>query len=266
MNDDLPPQAPPSEEGGPSKRAYTMTPLARAQRKQAALKSTGPRTEEGKAIASRNAWKHGEYSAVNQGALLAHSAAGNFGKPCRTTCPKHPENPNAPEHPCTLVLDGLTKAGGDCLDKEIYVRSFDAILQALETEGMDGMNGVLAGEAAGAVEVLNQLRGEIAEHGVMMARPIFDADGNAVVDSKTSEPVYHYVINPALAHYTKLLEKLGINLPQLLATPAARKRVGDPENPADPVSDMFRSLLNRAGGKPVLRGDTVDGEFSEVKK
>ena len=53
-----------------------------------------------------------------------------FGKPCVTTCPFHPDNPERKEKPCGLVLDGLTHAGGSCLDKTVYVHALESLMGA----------------------------------------------------------------------------------------------------------------------------------------
>lgn len=257
--DNTPPQETPPEK--PATRTYTMSPLALAQRRAAAARSTGPVTEEGKAASSRNAWKHGEYSAANQ-LMLESSMVGHFGKPCRTTCPKHPDND--PEHPCSLVLDGLTKAGGDCLDKTVYVEAFEAIMEYLNSDRLESMQGILGAQTAGAIELLQQVRNEIGEHGVLIKVSIFDKDGEPVIVN--GEQACKVVLNPALAQYTKLLDSLGLNLPQLLATPAARKRVANPEEANDPVADMFTRLLERGGSKgPVKRHEVIEGDFREVK-
>jgi len=93
------------------KRPYTMSEAAIAQRHAnlpaAAAAATGPNTPEGKAASSRNAWVHGRYSAINraQFASGATSIAKMFGKPCVTTCPFHPDNPDRTEAPCSLVLE-----------------------------------------------------------------------------------------------------------------------------------------------------------------
>lgn len=238
----------------PPKRAYTLSAVALAQRRAAAARSTGPITEEGKAASSRNAWKHGEYSAVNQ-TMLEASMVGHFGKPCRTTCPKHPEQ--NPEHPCSLVLDGLTKAGGDCLDKTVYVEAFEAIMESLSSEKLESMHGLLAAQAAGVMEVIQQIREEIGERGVLIEQKIYSKDGDEVG--------HKLVANPALVHFNKMVENFGINLPQLLATPAARKRVADPENIGDPVADMFAAVLNRGGKSgPVKRHEVIEGDYREV--
>lgn len=232
------------------KRSYTLSPLALAQRREAAQRSTGPVTDEGKAASSRNAWKHGEYAAYDQSALMAFGV-GNFGKPCLSTCPKYP---------CSLVDDGRTAPGEPqgCLDKEVYVKAFDAILRQLQTGDMGGLNPVLAAEMAGAVEILVQLREEIGARGLVVELDVFNKDGG-----KTGTKL---VMNPAMGAYIKLLEKAGISLPQLMATPAAIARVKDPDGGADPVSDIFSAVLRKSRGGPAIRPDAVDGEFTEVKR
>jgi hypothetical protein len=234
---------------GKKKSQYTMSDAAVAQRQAAAEKSTGPVTDDGKAASSRNAWKTGLYSRASS-LIKQNWAVGAFAKPCRTTCQYHPENPHhEPAHACTLVLEGYTKAGGDCLDKTVYVQAFDGILQTLAEGKADAMHGILAAEAAGALEVLQRLREEIGERGFVIWVPITDKEGNKLGEKPIS--------NPALPHYIKMLESLGINLPELLATPRAVKAVGEQEDQQNALASLLgHALGNVANGR---RGRTFEG-------
>lgn len=238
------------------KRDYTMSERALEQRRRAAKRSTGPRSDEGKARVSRNAWVHGEYSEANRRGLLNGML---FGKPCKTSCPIHPDNPDhAPEHPCSLVLEGHTSAGGDCLDKTVYVDAFNAIIRGMQEGDFEQVNAMAAAQTAGAIETLHQIKQEIENNGPAIEQDIFDKEGKPVGSKMLA--------NPVLPFYVKMLDALGINLGEMMATPKARDKLVDSEDPDDPVLQMFQALAQASGdgrNKPVRRPETVDGEFTE---
>lgn len=234
------------------KRPYTMSEAALEQRRNnlpaAAAAATGPVTLEGKAASSRNAWVHGRYSAVNraQFALGANSMAKMFGKPCVTTCPFHPDNPNRTEAPCSLVLDGLTHAGGSCLDKTVYVHALDSLMRAFTEGDMDGMNGLLATEMAGNMQVLRQIREEISERGLLIEIPFVTKEGAVVRDENGKPVVAELKPNPMLAHLIKFNESLGINFAELMATPRAREKLKDDDEAAGGLQQMIGAIFARA--------------------
>lgn len=237
------------------KSGYTMSEAAVQQRHDnlpaAAAAATGPVTPEGKAASSRNAWKHGRYSAINraQFASGATSLAKMFGKPCVTTCPFHPDNPNRTEAPCSLVLDGLTRAGGSCLDKTVYVHALDSLMAAFTEGDMDGMHGLLATEMAGNLQLLRQIREEIAERGLLIEIPAVTKDGVLVLDAEGNRVVGDLKPNPILAHMIKLNESLGINLAELMATPRAREKLRDDDEAAGGLQSLLGAIFNRAQRK-----------------
>lgn len=237
------------------KSGYTMSEEAVQQRRDnlpaAAAAATGPITDEGKAASSRNAWKHGRYSAINraQFASGATSIAKMFGKPCVTTCPFHPDNPDRTEAPCSLVLDGLTRAGGSCLDKTVYVHALDSLMSAFTDGDMDGMHGLLATEMAGNFQLLRQIREEIAERGLLIEIPMITRDGDVVRDQDGKPMVADMKPNPILAHLIKLNESLGINLAELMATPRAREKLKDDDEAAGGLQSLLGAIFNRAQRK-----------------
>lgn len=252
-------------------RPYTMSDAALAQRRAAqpaavaagalAGKSTGPRTDEGKAAVSRNAWKHGRFSAINRQSfgLGASSVANLFGKPCVTTCPYHPDNAARVEAPCSLVLDGLTHAGGSCLDKTVYVNALQSLMAAMQDSDMDGMHGLLATELAANLQIVSQIRQEIAEHGITV--PVYgrNKEGDVVLHPKTGEPmVFDIRINPALAALAKFTEAHGVNFAELMATPRARERVKDDDNAASGIAAAIGAIMGRAAKK--IPGRVIDAE------
>lgn len=246
---------------GKERRSYTMSPEALAQRRAAqpaavaagtlAGLSTGAVTEEGKAAISRNAWKHGRFSAANQQrfGLGAASLAKMFAKPCLTSCPFHPENPEREESPCSLVRDGLTRAGGSCLDKTVYVHALDALMSAMQQGEMDGMFGVLANEIASNLHILDQVRQGIAEHGVMT--PLYEVtkEGDVVIDPRgdgTQPMVFDIKPNPLLSVLIQMTDKLGINFGELLATPRSRKQAEADETKSDALHLLMGGIAQRA--------------------
>lgn len=246
-----------------------LSPAELEQRRNASLvareHATGPRTEEGKAASSRNAWKHGRYSAINRQSfgLGAGSMAKLFGKPCVTTCPFHPNNPDRVEAPCSLVLDGLTHAGGSCLDKTVYVNALQSLMQAMTDNDMDGMHGVLATEMASSLQMLHHFRQEIGEKGVMVAIPMVNKDGGAVLDPNTGEMlVSDYKLNPIIPHLIRFTESLGINFAELMATPRAREKMRENEDEAGLMQSLIGAIAQRAPRKigRTIEQPAEDGE------
>lgn len=236
----------------PGKRPYTMSEAALAQRRAnlpaAAAAATGPVTDEGKAASSRNGWKHGRYSAINRAQFGqgATSIAKMFGKPCVTTCPFHPDNPDRTEAPCSLVLDGLTHAGGSCLDKTVYVHALDALMSAFTDGDMDGMHGLLATEMAANMQLLRSLREEIANNGLVVMIPHVSKDNEVAYDKDGHMVAHDYKPNPALIALIKFNETLGINLAELMATPKARRQIKDDNDAAAGLQSLLGAIFNRA--------------------
>lgn len=252
-----------------NERGRPLSPAELEQRRAASLvareHATGPRTEDGKASSSRNAWKHGRYSAINRQSfgLAASSMAKLFGKPCVTTCPFHPDNPERTETPCSLVLDGLTHAGGSCLDKTVYVNALQALMDSLRDNDMDGMHGVLASEMASSLQMLHHFRSEIADKGVMVEIPATTREGALVIDPRTQEPVVgDYKLNPVIPHMIRFTETLGINFAELMATPKARERMRENEDEAGLMQTLIGAIAQRAPkriGRTIEPDDSQDG-------
>lgn len=234
------------------KRPYTMSESALAQRQDAAKKSTGPKTEEGKTAVSRNAWKTGEHSTANK-YYRDKTLLTKTGKPCKTTCPKHPDN--HPEYPCTLVMDELTKAGGDCLDKEEFLQAFDNMMDAMSSGQAENVHGLMAFHLSDAVTLLSEIRSSISENGIMMQQEVFDKEGNIVG--------YKSFPNPAIEVYSKHLKALGLNLGEALATPKAIRTTEQKQDETDTFASIFDGIASRMG-KPakIINGSAqvVDDE------
>lgn len=234
-----------------TKRPYTMTPAALAQRRANAENATGPTTEEGKAIASRNSWKHG-LRAVQATPEMRRMMVGTFLKPCKSTCPMHPDN--SPDYPCQAVMEGQTQPGGDCLDKTVYLQAFNDIIAVMKTGDPESMHVVMAGQVAGAIEVLQNLRECVATDGILVKVPMATKAGDVYG--------YKHQLNPALPQYIALLEKLGLSLPELMLTPKAVAGRDEQESAENAIAELFGRALSRAGGGgPVRRPPRVfEGE------
>jgi hypothetical protein len=222
--------------------------MVEANRRNAQL-STGPRTEEGKAATCRNGWKHGRDSRALKLQFAqsgANALANLFGKPCKTTCPMHPDNPDV-ESPCSLVLDGLTRAGKNCLDKTQYINALAAISNALESGEMSGVHAMLAAEGAKVMQILQQLSEEVATRGVLIPVPIVTKDGHVIREDDGTLTALEYRINPALPHFQKMLSDFGISLPEMLATPAAREKAKTGKQASDALSTLMGQIAERAG-------------------
>lgn len=225
-----------------------------ANRRNAQL-STGPKTDEGKAASSRNAWKHGLNSAVAKSTFARHGAqamAKLFGKPCLTTCPMHPDNPEV-VHPCSLVLDGITSAGGNCLDKTVFVQSLAAIHDAMAGGEMDGVHAMLAAEGGKVMQLLHETMSEITNNGLMTAVPMVTKEGDVVYDREGKIVIADYKPNPMLAVYIKLLGDFGISLPEMLATPQSRARAKVGEDNANAMQTLMGRIAQAAGPMPAAR-------------
>ena len=244
------------------KKKKTMTDDAIKQRQGASQlareQSTGPVTEEGKAASSRNAWKTGASSIVSR--ANTWQGLGAIGKPCKSTCK---------DYPCTLVEDEQTQPGKDCLDRTVYVEAFDSIMAALHTGDIEHTRGMAASQLAGAITLLQEIRDQIAEAGLIVIKPFVTKEGKLVRDNDgtlAGEPM----LNPLIPQYTKLLDKLGINLPELMLTPRAVAKVEDMEEAVDQLQDAFtRAAAAAQGAAPKAgphRQPAIDAEATRLDK
>lgn len=238
------------------RKRKTMTDAAIKQRQEAASESTGPVTEDGKAISSRNSWKTGEHSYVAKANLWNELGIG-FLRPCKSTCPKYP---------CSLVDDEITKPGGDCGDKQVYVEAFSSIMETLHSGDVKNMHGVMASQVASAVNLIQQLHDHINSVGVLMGTPLTTKEGTVIRDDE-GKPFMIYKRNPLLNDIPKMMRELGINLPELMATPKAVAQQSTNEDAANAITDLF-GRMGRASGKsgPVQRHEKdITGESKRIE-
>lgn len=200
------------------KRPYTLTDAAIAQRRSAAEKSTGPTTPEGKNICSMNAWKHGQHSRKR---ILS------LGKPCKSTC-RH--------YPCSLVDDGATQPGQQCLDKEYMLHTINAISRALNSGDLTDLKQVITLQLGGTLQVIEELQASIIEYGVYMKSEKIGKEGNIIG--------YELKPNPSLLPLSNLLKAAGVTLPDFMITPAALERKKDDDTTRKTIADFFQGAGN----------------------
>lgn len=212
----------PEESGIPErlkvKRAYTLSPAALEARRHNAQKSTGPTTDEGKSRCAKNAWRHGKYAGTR---ILG------LGKPCKSTCN---------QYPCSLVEEGTTSPGGDCLNKEHLYEACLAIERALLQKDQAGLNELIVYELAESMQVIRELRRAILEDGVIVKSERIDKEGKVI--GHEIKP------HPALLALPNLMKNFGLTLPDFMLTPAAIQRVQTDKETADTLADIFRGAGN----------------------
>lgn len=227
----------------------------RAASRAARGKQTGPKTDEGKARSSRNAWKHGLTSKIHRAHFDNGIAPllGAMGKPCRTTCPKYP---------CSLVDDGEVKPGDTCMDKTTYVQAFTALIDAVQNKSMEGIHGMMAAEIASTLQMLHDLKGQVTELGPMIGIPMIDNDGKVITRADGSEVIGKWVPNPGWPVVLKTLEVLGISLPEMLATPQSQAKAKTAEETTDAMQQALGGIFQRAqaGQRMTGPGRVIEGE------
>jgi hypothetical protein len=233
-----------------SRHRRKLSPAELAQRRAAAKKSTGPRTLEGKARSSRNGFKHGLTSKMHLASFDngLQSLLGAVARPCLSTCPKYP---------CSLVDDGTTRPGGSCLDKQVYVQAFAAIVDAVERGATEGIHGVMAGEMAASLQLIHDLRTLMASQGLVIPVPMINDEGSVITRADGTEVIGKMIANPAWEMLFKAIERLGINLPELLVTPKSQAQAKVDGEKVDAMQTILGGIFQR--GAAARRGALTAG-------
>ncbi len=204
-----------------NRRLYTMSDVALEARQKNAQLSTGPKTDEGKARSSRNAWRHGLYSQT----LIT----GMLGRPCRTTCSKFKD--------CSLITDGAVCPGEACLDKQFVAEAFGNIIESIKDGNHDSFQEMASLEIAGAIDILRMLKEAVKEDGVVIK--------SAKLDTKGQEIGYEYKLHPAMPAYNKLLVDLNFTPSDFNQTPAAISKIEKGKKDSDTVESLA-DLMGKA--------------------
>ncbi len=195
------------------KRPYTLSEKAITARQNNAQHSTGPVTPEGKAASSMNAWKHGLHARKR---ILA------LGKPCRSTCP---------QYPCSLVDDGATQPGANCLDKEYMLHTVNALSKAMADGDLTDLKQVVTLQLGGTLQVIDELQASILEYGVYMKSEKIGKDGSVTG--------YEIKPNPSLLPLSNLLKAAGVTMPDFMITPAAVEKKKSDDQTRETLADIF---------------------------
>ena len=207
------------------RRKYTMSDAAKKQRQENAHSAshkmraeglaTGPTSDDGKKTSARNSWKHGEY---------AKSYIERFAKPCKSTCD---------EYPCSLIEDGKTAPGQDCLDKQHVYEAYLAILKGIFENDYEEVNHMAAFETAKNMQILREIQNVILEDGVSVLSNKVDKDGHVIAQELKQ--------HPNLPSLVKLIEVMGFTPKELLVTPKSIVSK-DEEDGIKSVADLMSTL------------------------
>ena len=210
---DIDPENPPKYVGIPEemkvKRRFVMTEKAYQQRVDAAKR---PRPG---AKGNRNSWKHGKYSKN----MLTRI------KPCLKSCSRYP---------CSLVSEGATKFGGDCLDAaELLhiVRSIHRVL--VNPEENEDLKEIAAVNIGSSVRILEMLQEDILRDGTLIRSRKYDKNGECIQEE--------YKVHPSLHVLPKLIADLGMTPDQFMITPKAQARNTNEEDAVRSIADLMKT-------------------------
>lgn len=194
----------------PRRRKYTLSEAALEQRRQAAQQ---PKPGM---LGVRNNWKHG---------LYARDFANRL-KPCKSSCPNYP---------CSMVKEGLTAPGGDCLDKAELMQFFRAVHTAITTKNTDDFNGYSALLIANSMKILQDMQEAILQDGTVLKR-----------EKRTKEGLQiEYVMHPALQALPKLIADLGMHPHEFMITPKAIAKQDTEEEGLKTLADLMSGVARK---------------------
>lgn len=210
---DIDPDNPPEYVGIPKdytvKRRYTMTEEAYKQRVEAA-KAPHPGL-----AGNRHAWKHGRYAKT----MLTRI------KPCLRSCTRYP---------CTLVKEGATKFGGDCLDAAELLHIIRSVHRVLANpEENEDFKEIAAVNIGNSIRVLEMLQEDILRDGTMIRSKKFDKNGACYQEE--------IKLHPSLYAIPKMIADLGLTPDQFMITPKSQARNQNEEDAVKSISDLMKS-------------------------
>lgn len=193
------------------RRRYTLSSEAIEQRRAAARSPA----KAAAMLGNRNNWRHGMY---------AENFIGKM-KPCLSTCS---------HYPCSLVDEGKTKPGEDCLDKVEVLQFYRAVHKAVKDKDYEEFNDLAALQIGNTIKVIDMLIEDLLRDGTVVRREKYDAKGNLVIE---------YVTHPSLLALPKLIADLGLTPAEFMITP----RAIDKGNTERETAKSLAELMSRAG-------------------
>ncbi|MFA6911266.1 MAG: hypothetical protein WCQ59_09120 [Candidatus Cloacimonadaceae bacterium] len=220
------------------------------------MKTTGPRTEEGKRRSSLNGFKHGRYARPHH--LLA-PATGKYD--ICAACEDQDECKAGKIKYCPYKLDLMAR-----------------VIAAYENGKLDDIKS-LAGITQGRMYlVIENMLGEVMNKGVLLKNPVikngelvrYDHDGE-------EQTLYEYMINPLIKELPKVMGAAGLTSDQQKMNPARQEENseelrGHLKEPTDPVNflNSMKDLVDsiRGGSAPDIakamrEADPVYQEYSQ---
>lgn len=208
----------------PREKGTPLSPAELEQRQNAAREAnknkTGPVTTKGKQKVAMNAWKDGQTAKSVRASMI--------GKPCLSTCPQF--------NLCPFVKAGKTEPGGKCLDVadwNIVEESAEAIIAA-QNGDMAPLQGLAAMLMGMNVSVIKQMFADIQQRGLYLVQDVTNAEGDVVGQKETE--------NPMIDRMMKMMDKLGINLPEFLATPQSQAKVVQEDEAQKSAAEFTRAI------------------------
>lgn len=189
------------------RRSYTMSDAALAQRQNAA-KAPKPGM-----LGVRNNYKHGQFA----------SNFANRIKPCKSTCDKYP---------CSMIEEGHTQPGGDCLDKLEILTFFRAVHDAVSSKKLESFNSIGSLLISNNLLILQQLQEDIMRDGTILKRETPTTAGVKI----------EYVLHPGLQALPKMLADLGMNPAEFMITPRAIAKQGSEDEGIRTLADLMSGI------------------------
>lgn len=220
------------------------------------MKTTGPRTEEGKRRSSLNGFKHGRYARPHH--LLA-PATGKYD--ICVACEDVDECKAGKIKYCPYKLDLMAR-----------------VIAAYENGKLEDIKS-LAGITQGRMYlVIESMLGEVMNKGVLIRQPVLKG-GELVTYEQDGEEatLYEYIINPLIKELPKVMGAAGLTSDQQKMNPARQEEnsesmSGHMKEPTDPVNflNSMKELVEsiRGGSAPDIaramrEADPVYQEYSQ---
>lgn len=190
------------------KRAYTLTPVAREQRRSAGKKSSEK--------APNKNWRHGLYARSTITAM----------KQCKSTCAKYP---------CELIAENKVSPGEACLDMVFVVQTYSAIMKAVKNKEYEDYNEMAAMNIARAIDVLRMCLEDIMRDGTIIKSEKINTEGKVIG--------FEIKPHPSLLVVPKMLAELGMTPQEAMITPRQIAKQGADDDDRENAATLMGSFM-----------------------